>query len=272
MDSEKLKQVVLYALGVASLADDRDARELGPIHLLKFAYLADFAHAKHRDGKTFTGVAWRFYKLGPWDEEAHSVIERTADASGATKRLFDWGGARDGTRWSVADGQLADRLLRIGDQLPSEVTSAIQWAVKTFGTDTYRLLDHVYLTSPMLHAAPGERLAFSVMPMAPERGTPDEGTPRASDPAPSPISKSEAKRRRAAWVARRDGLRERVRAGGSRRRLVPAPAEPIYDSVFDAGLAALDGMAGPAIPQVAGTVQFSPEMWKSRGRRESDIS
>jgi len=272
MDSERLTQIVRYALGVASQADMRSDRELGPIHLLKLAYLADLAHAKGSQGETFTGVPWRFFKLGPWDEEAHSVISTAAESSGAAKRTFDWGGDRDGIRWSVHDDHLAEQFLRVGDRLPSGVASAIQNAVRQFGNDTYRLLDHVYMTKPMLHAAPDERLDFSVL-TAPEDISGDAEEPSESETTHVQISKSEAKRRYAAWIGRRDALRERVRAGGTRRRsLVPPPIAPTYDDVFAAGVAALDEMAGEPIPEARGTAKFSPEIWKSRGRRESDLS
>ena len=271
MDRERLTQIVRYALGVASEADEWNERELGPIHLLKFAYLADLAHAKRTNGQTFTGVPWRFYNLGPWDEGAHAAVESAANDSGAAKRTFDWGGEREGIRWGIADSELASGLRTVGDRLPLEVASAIRAAVKKYGADTYHLLDDVYLTKPMLHAAPGERLDFSVVvTAAPE---PADEVPVAAEGPPASISKSEAKRRHVVWTDLRDALRERVRAGGARRRrLVPAPTAPIYDEVFAAGVAALDEMAGSPIPKATGTVTFSPDIWKSRGRRESDIS
>jgi hypothetical protein len=271
MSQDRLTKIVRYALAVAAQADERNDRELGPIHLLKIAYLADLAHATRRSGTTFTNVPWRFYDLGPWDEGAHAAIEAAADGSGAIKRSFDWGGKREGIRWSISERDLCEELLRVGDELPSEVASTIQSVVRKYGADTYELLDHVYLTQPMLRAAPGERLDFAAVAPPPEADS-GEGLETAEVTA-SAISKAEAKRRRAVWNDKREALRERVRAGSApRRRLVAPPTPAVYDDVFAAGLATLDEMAGPPIPDVRGTVTFSPEIWKSRGRRESDIS
>lgn len=270
MDPEKLKLIVRYALGVASQKDEWTERELGPIHLLKLAYLADVAFAVRHGGETFTGVPWRFYKLGPWDDGAHSAIVSAAHDSGAHERQVVWDGTRETTRWSVRDAQLADSLLRSEDKLPFEVASAVQQAVKRYGKETNELLHHVYLTKPMLHAAPLETLDFSVVLPEP---SPEDDIVAAAPVAPTaPMSKTAARRLRDDWFARRDALRAQMKAGATRRQLVPAPTQPIYDEVFEAGVAALDEMAGPTLPIGEHTVKISPEIWKSRGRRESDLS
>jgi hypothetical protein len=57
MDAARVEAVLGYALAVAAQADDWRHRELGPIHLLKYLYLADVAHAKRHGGESFTGAA-----------------------------------------------------------------------------------------------------------------------------------------------------------------------------------------------------------------------
>ncbi len=45
-----------YALLVAGEQDEFLDRQLGPIHLIKYVYLADLFHAKRNNGVTFTGT------------------------------------------------------------------------------------------------------------------------------------------------------------------------------------------------------------------------
>ena len=82
--------VVQYALLEAGRRDDLFDRELGPIHLVKYAYLADLAHAERRGGETFTGAPWKFYHYGPWAQEVHA---RIAPALAAIDAIKSAGGA-----------------------------------------------------------------------------------------------------------------------------------------------------------------------------------
>lgn len=75
MDSSKVDKIIQFALLVAGEEDDFRDRQLGPIHLIKYVYLADLAYAKHHDGETFTGAKWQFYKFGPWAQEVNQRIE-----------------------------------------------------------------------------------------------------------------------------------------------------------------------------------------------------
>lgn len=255
-DPSRVDSLLQFILAVAGQQDEPRDRELGPIHLLKYAYLADLAYAEIQGGETFTGAKWQFYDFGPWNPLLLDRIEPAAAGVGAERKVVH--GARYGefTRYSLQDAQLLDRL---DHRFPGSVVSAVRWAVREFGSDTPALLRHVYMTRPMLRAAPGDYLTFE---------------PRDADVVaepPGPQSGDELRK-----VARqRRKIAEHLRAE-VRRRLaerpgttaVPSPA-PRYDDVFFDGVAWLDEQAGESLPLSEGELVFSPDIWKSRGRSES---
>ncbi len=77
--STRVDLVLQYSLLVAGEQDTSFDRQLGPIHLLKYVYLADLFAGKN-EGATYTGIEWKFYKFGPWSQ---SVNERIAPALSA---------------------------------------------------------------------------------------------------------------------------------------------------------------------------------------------
>ena len=52
-DKEKINHILQYALLVAAQSDDYLDRQLGPIHLIKYVYLADMDYAKYHEGQTY---------------------------------------------------------------------------------------------------------------------------------------------------------------------------------------------------------------------------
>ena len=76
IDSARVDLVIQFSLLVAGEEDDNFSRQLGPIHLIKYLYLADLSYAKRNDGKSFTGIDWQFYNFGPWSAAAHARIEQ----------------------------------------------------------------------------------------------------------------------------------------------------------------------------------------------------
>jgi hypothetical protein len=62
MDIKKVDQLLKYILAAAGQADYGN-REVGPIHLIKYVYLADLAFAEKHGGETFT-----------WRPRARSII------------------------------------------------------------------------------------------------------------------------------------------------------------------------------------------------------
>jgi hypothetical protein len=80
VNQARCDQPIQFALIEAGRQDEYTDRDLGPIHLLKYVYLADLAHADRQGGKTFTGARWTFYHYGPW---AHGVYARIDPALAA---------------------------------------------------------------------------------------------------------------------------------------------------------------------------------------------
>lgn len=254
-DPARVDPLIQLILAVAGQQDELRDRELGPIHVLKYAYLADVAHADAHGGETFTGAQWQFYDFGPWSPALLHRIEPAAAGVGAERKIVRGERYGDFTRYSLHDEQLLDRL---DHQLPNSVVSTIRWAVREFGTDTPALLRHVYMTRPMLCAAPGEYLTF-------EHGADVVAEPRGAESA-NESPKLTRQRRKIA-----EHLRTEVR-----RRLADRPAAteapspaPRYDDVFFDGVAWLDEQAGDPVPLAQGELVFSPDIWKSRGRGES---
>jgi hypothetical protein len=250
MNADHVEAVLGHAVSIASQSDSPRDRELGPIHLLKYLYLADLAFAKKRHGQSFTGAQWRFYKFGPWAAEAFLAIEPSMEAIGATRRTFASQYREDSVRWS-----LTNRPDRKSVRLPREVALVVARAVRKFGADTSALLHHVYRTRPMLRAAPGEMLDL----------TPEEprDTDRAhqADAPPVKLSKTKVKKLR-------EGVRERIARRRSARQLVEPDPPPRFDEVFAAGAAWLDG---PEPEPISGRLSFSNDVWYSRARGESEL-
>lgn len=143
--------------------------------------------------------------------------------------------------------------------VPTEAALAIRRTVREFGTDTVGLLHHVYKTPPMLRAAPGESLDFH--PLPPDEAVPGEKK-TVTEPLPS-LSKTKLKK-----------LRERVEkklAEPSPGRWVEPSPPPRFDEIFERGSEWLDSLAGEPIEPDAGVLEFSADVWKSKGRGESEL-
>lgn len=240
-----------YALAVAAQADDWRDRELGPIHLLKYLYLADLEYARSHGGESFSGIGWWFHKFGPWAVEAFQQIEPAMAALRAERREFTSRYRDDNVRWKLPPDQLENR----ESGLPSEVARALSNAVREFGSDTSALLHHVYRTEPMLRAAPGDRLELPGAEPEPEQD------PAPPAPAPTRLSKTKVKKMREEMRRRLNRKRE------SRRTVAPDPP-PRYDEVFARGVAWLDG---PEAEVRSGRVSFSRDVWTSRARGDSEL-
>ena len=263
LDLSRVDLVLQYALLTAGGNDDPFDRGLGPIHLLKYVYLADLFHAEKNVGTTLTKITWRFHKFGPWSQKVHERIEPALEGIGAGKKSFesDYGERRDWVRWSMRD----DLLLReIERKLPPVVTQNLRRDIRKFGKDTPELLDYVYRTKPMLHAAPGECLDFALACKEPVETTILKMPLRME-------SLSNKKRKR--FQERMGDLRARHaerRAKRSETIITGTKPSPRYDDVFSDGVAWLDSLAGPEFLKGEQIVKFTPEVWKSEARRGSD--
>ena len=71
----KVNELFQYIIIVAGQEDDPFSRQLGPIHLIKYLYLADLSYAKSHEGQTYTGLQWKLHNYGPWAIDAFNQIE-----------------------------------------------------------------------------------------------------------------------------------------------------------------------------------------------------
>lgn len=254
----RLDAVYQYIVAVAASSDDFRQRQLGPIHLLKYAYLADVAHAVRNDGNTYSGVEWRFHHFGPWNEEAFEEIRPALLAISVSESQCTSRFENDFVRYRIERRDAEEVARQSEDHLPLAVSTTISQAVHEHGSDTADLLRHVYLTKPMLAARPGDILDFrTVMIVARETSPPSE-TPRLS---------ARMKRKRAARIeSARAGVMARL-ADKRVKRVEPRPA-PRYDAVFAEGTARLDRLAGDPLTSTSGKISFDESVWNSSQRRD----
>lgn len=258
-DSAKVDLVLQYALLLAGQEDDYVNRDLGPIHLIKYVYLADLAFARRHQGTIFTGSDWTFYKFGPWAQAVNARIAPALKALNADEKVFpsDYQDRESWVRWCKRDEYLLDQRDRT---LPFEIKVELRSAIHKFGHDTPSLLDYVYKTRPMLRAAPGESLDFTLAAC--------ESSPvGAADSAPEPMTER-----------RRKKLRERMRVLQQQSKMLSAtkklvkPPPPRYDDVYSSGMQWLDSMAGQALAEGTLTVEFADDVWKSSTRNGEELS
>jgi len=260
-DFNKIDLLLKYILAVAS-QEDWPNHEIGPIHLIKYIYLADLKYAEHTNGGTFTGLTWKFHHYGPWSVDAYSRLEPAMQEIGANERRFSSPKYEDDIiRWSIRDEKLYDE---IDAQLPLVITGVIQRAVHTFGSDTESLLHHVYETWPMLQAAPGELLDFT-----PPDFMKDKPEQVSEDDSCKPLTVRQQKKIKEKMKAIKEQLREKLNAKKKEGRF--QPTHPRYDEVFFEGLEQLDSLAGEPIEPLEGSAAFSKDVWKSKARFDPDV-
>lgn len=263
MQPDRIDAVIQYALAVARCAHDEDwmLRDLGPIHLIKYVYLADLAHAA-RHGSSFTGAPWTFHHFGPWAAPVLDRIHPAAAAIGAEEKRIAGKYRDDFSRWYIPRLDDAEGVCkRIGRGLPVEVDLGLRRAVKDFGNATAALLHFVYGTAPMVRAAPGDELDFSIAKV--------ERTPGTAEPSDAGALRAKAiKKRKELLADARQRFQERAQARlQARGTSVALQPEPRYDQVFEEGTRLLDELAGASLDGVAGTLEFGEGVWASAVRR-----
>jgi hypothetical protein len=255
MELPRVETIMQLALLCAGEAEDWQERDLGPIHLLKYVYLADLAYAERHAGTTFTGAPWKFHHFGPWQAQVHDAIEPALGKIGAHKREIpsSFESQKDWFRWSLSD---ESKLRSLELQLPADVVSKVKKSVKTFGHDTPGLLHHVYLTEPMLHAAPGDVLDFSnaVLHVADSKTCDD-------DP-----SRKQQKKRKEKMDALRAKVQEKLRE--RRQALTQDSRPPRYDEVFENRMKA-DALESAPPAEGSFEVTFDPSVFDSEARRDN---
>jgi hypothetical protein len=251
-----------FILAVAAEQDDVRSRELGPIHLLKYVYLADLAHAERREGQTYTGARWQFHHFGPWALEVFQRIEPAMHAIGAEQKTIPSRYVDDAIRYSLHPADVEEIRRRAERELPADVQFRLGRAIHEHGPDTASLLRAVYLTPPMLTAAPEEWLDFSVA-----------REPRTEYEVPVPdeqLSRTQKKKRQQLLNDLRAEVQARLAAKShAAGTLARAPR---YDEVFAEGVEWLDSLAGePVSEKTQGKLEVDDSVWKSETRRGPDV-
>jgi hypothetical protein len=260
MDSKKVERLIQFALIVASEEDDSFSQQLGAIHLLKYVYLADLAYAE-RNGQSYTGVQWCFHHFGPWSVEVYKQIEPALHAIGAIKNNYPSKYEDDTVRWILKEKSYrAEEIEREVDFLPRQ---AVKKFVHQFGSDTESLLKYVYLTKPMLTAAPEEILNIEQVVISSSRAEIDKKNGDKS----KKIMISNNKQNQI-----RQNIQLRLVEEKKRRAMKNLSPAPRYDDVFLQGQEWLDSLAGEPIQQSQGELHFSSDIWKSKSRFDPDVS
>lgn len=284
LDPRRADLIIQYALLLAGEEEELYSRQLGPIHLVKYVYLADLAYARRWDGASFTGATWRFHNFGPWDPNVFARIDPATQAIHAERARFDSQfGDEDWVRYRLRD---TEKLEEIERSVPAAITLNLRREVHKHLADTPGLLDYVYKTKPMLYAAPEECLDLSLVA---EPRTPDSlvllrraqvAPPPSPDPPSFPrdtegegddelrVEKlSNNKRKRF-----KEKIRELRGKHVAKPKLVDPVETPRYDEVYKRGLAWLEEIAGsPQFESGEFTVEFSDDVWKSSTRKGEDV-
>ncbi len=265
MNTQNIELLIKYILGVAGQQEDFGYQELGPIHVLKYIYLADLAHAEKNSGQTFTGIPWKFHNFGPWSYEACELIKPTALSAGAIeKKISHPKYENDFTRWRLCNDALVDGIEK---RLPLVVISGVKRAIRNFGSDTSGLLHYVYTTKPMLSAAPGEQLDFSCVVLAEFTDA-----PQAEAAAPAPLSTKQQRLKREKMQHLKEKIQKKFSEARINRKLIAPQPAPRYDDIFFDGQKALDHLAGSPIVAEEKLAYFSDDLWKSVSRYDPEIS
>lgn len=260
IDIKRTDLILQYILAVAGQESGWD-RELGMIHLIKYAYLADLEYSQKHNGATYTGLPWKFHHFGPWSVDCFHRIEPAFTAIGATRKTVENQTYDDFDRWSVDSDGLFDQL---GNHLDLIVMGAVQKYFKMYGSDTYGLLDYVYKTAPMLAAAPGELLDFknvvSIKTLFVDKEIKTDLTAR------------QRKLRRQRILAFKKKVNQQLEHKVQENRIKICPLPPRYDEIFFEGLVQLDAAAGSQLAEGEYIAEFSEDVWKSKARNDPELS
>lgn len=253
MDTERVNRLIQYLVAVAS----SKGRDLRPIHILKFLYLADVRYAETNGGESYTGLPWKFFHFGPWCD-IQDTFDDVLLLAGAEKREIPASSEDRSETAAFKFGRIrADEIVRnLRDEIHGAVLNSIDDSVDRFGGhDIADMLEHVYTTAPMRHAAPDDLLDLStaVDPDAPQRRAPR----RLSKAARSRLAKA---KRMLAEKAKNRTRPERVRV------------DVRYDEVFVKGTQWLDDIDGEPVQPLAGEVRFHPSLWLSSARTDGHRS
>jgi len=255
--------IIQFVLLVAGDEDNYFDRQLGPIHIIKYAYLADLSFARFNNGQSFTGIDWQFYKFGPWSQAVHTRIEPALNAIHANRNQFssNYEDKEDWVRWDLHDDRLLYEKQRA---LPPAITMHLKHDIHKFGKDTPSLLDYVYKTKPMLYASPNEYLDLSLM----------AGSMQQDHQVAQPLRmESLSKKKKKDFQQKMASLQKlHQQRKLDTPKLINPVANPRYDDVYKEGVAWLDSLSGEQFSSGDISAEFSTEVWKSITRKGEDVS
>ena len=265
MDSERVDNIIKFTLAAASQEEEWSNRGLGPIHLVKYVYLADLAYSEHHEGKIFTGAPWRFHHFGPWAREVFERIKPVVEETHAKEKKISHPKYEDDFyRFQLVDQELYDLLY---NTLPLAITTAIKSAIHSYGSDTSDLLSYVYKTRPMLQASPGENLDFSFHDR--ELEIEQKEIAEALSPPWRSMSVKQKKQRKEKIANIKKVMENRRSKRISLQKQKPSYTPPRYDEIYFNGLEWLDSLAGDPIEPEEGTLEITEDIWKSPFRTDA---
>jgi hypothetical protein len=186
--------------------------------LLKLLYLFDIEwYRTHRE--TFSGFNWRFYLLGPWEDEYYPTLDKY-EANGSLEKKA----VKDEYGTEFITTQENPRLRDLFATRQEEII--LEDLIRTWAkVPTEEILDHIYFrTEPMQDAVREERLDFSKVSPEP---------PRRYRRAKSGRSQKQLDAIRAEIAKRLEPIRER-------ERKIAAFTPPKYDEEFFQGMEQLE--------------------------------
>jgi len=260
-DQQRIDQIILFSLLEAGHEDDLWDRELGPIHLVKYVYLADLAYSEYHKGETFTGVPWRFYHFGPWAEEVYLRINPVLEDIGASIKQISSPKVKDDFyRYSYSDDELYNELL---NSLPLDITGPLKKVIHNYGKDTAELLHYVYRTRPMICASPGEYLCF--MPKKQDQDLEVEQIQEQK------LSVKRKTLKKAAIETLKKEMADRFKQALAQKKEIPEFIPPRYDDIYNEGIKWVESLAGDPINKEEGTLEVSPDFWKANFRINDEL-
>ncbi len=257
MDTQKLYDLIGFILAESNQDEDWRCRELGPIHIIKYVYLADMYYAVKNNGSTFTGIDWKFYHFGPWNLELYKEIPDAVKFAGGDIRTFESQYDKDGVRFSLKDDSSDD----YSNKIPFSIMFLLRRDIHNFGSATNDLLHYVYTTPPMTNATPGEQLVFTHDIFLEKTPLGVEGVTK--------LTVREKKKRK----ERIECVREKIakkHAEKKKKRIKPTP--PRYDEIFLHGTMGLEQeFENVTIEDHKGVLQVNQNAWNGEWRKSRDL-
>lgn len=266
MNSKNIDLIIQYALIVASQEDEFFEKQLGPIHFIKYVYLADMEYAKYNDGQTFTGVPWNFYRFGPWSQEVNAQIDTALKQLDVVEQHMPSNHCEDDyVRWTLDDSE-QPMIASVKESLPPIIKTAVKKYVHKYKNETATLLHFVYMTLPMLYAAPGENLDFSLMVKPP---VPTHIEQRDNENKFTPLLERLSKSKKATLKSKMDSLKDRFQEKLKNKK-GRSQYRPKYDKIYEDGVQWLDEIAGLNFPESDTNLKIEDSVWKSKARRGNE--